>query len=138
VAAVLILGLAAALVAAGLAGRRHERARRLAAAATAELSADADGVKRRLADGREEGVRWDELTEVEVLTTDIGVHKDDGVVLVLYGEGDRGCLVPSRLAVEHGVIDRLHALPGFDGRRLVDAMRRPPRARTTCWRRGEG
>ncbi len=79
-----------------------------------------------------------ELTEVAVLTTDVGVHKEDGVVLVLYGEGERGCLVPSQLAVQHGVIGRLHELPGFDGRRLVEAMERPPMARTTCWRRADG
>jgi hypothetical protein len=75
---------------------------------------------------------------VEVLTTAIGVHREDGVVLVLAGDGERGCLVPSRLAVEHGVIHRLHELPGFDGRRLVAAMEKAPESRTTCWERPPG
>ena len=73
----------------------------------------------------------------EVLTTKVGPHREDGVVLVIAGPGERGCLVPSRLAVEHGVIELLHALPGFDSRRLVAAMERPPPARTTCWERAE-
>jgi hypothetical protein len=92
-------------------------------------------VARTLADGRREEVRWDEIVEVEVLTTAVGVHKEDGVVLVLAVDEERGCLLPSRLAVEHGVIARLHALPRFDGRRLVAAMEQPPPSRTTCWER---
>ncbi len=134
---ILLLGVASALIALGVAVRRNDRKRREAAAATVEVRVDDDGVTRVLADGRIEEVRWDELAEVEVLTTDVGVHREDGVVLVLAGEEERGCLVPSRLAVEHGVIERLHALPGFDGRRLVAAMEQPPPARTTCWERGD-
>ena len=45
--------------------------------------------------------------------------------------------MPSRLAVQHGVIERLHALPGFDARRLIAAMEKPPPSRTTCWERAE-
>ena len=135
--AVLLLALAAALIAIGVAVRRNDRARRHAAASTVEVTVDEDGVARMLADGRREEVRWDELVEVQVFTTNVGVHKEDGVVLVLAGPGERGCLVPSRLAVEHGVIQRLHALPGFDGRRLVAAMEAPPPAHTTCWSRVE-
>ena len=133
--AVLLLALAAGVVALGVSGRRNEQRRRAAAAATVDLQVDRDSVSRTLADGRREEVRWDELVEVEVLTTAVGVHKDDGVVFVLSGEGERGCLVPSRLAVEHGVIEQLHALPGLNGRRLVAAMEQPPPSRTTCWSR---
>ena len=135
--AVLLLALAAGLVALGVAGRRNEQRRRAAAAATVDLQVDRESVCRTLADGRHEEVRWDELVEVEVLTTAIGVHKDDGVVFVLSGEGERGCLVPSRLAVEHGVIERLHALPGFSSRRMVAAMELPAPSRTTCWSRDQ-
>ena len=134
--ALLLLGVASALIALGVAVRRNHRKVREVAAATVDLRVDDDGVTRALADGRIEEVRWDELLEVEVLTTNVGVHKEDGVVLVLAGEGERGALVPSRLAVEHRVIERLHALPGFDGRRLVAAMELPPPSRTTCWERG--
>jgi hypothetical protein len=133
--AVPLLGLASALIALGVALRRNGSKSRTAAAATVSFTADGDSVTRTLGDGRQEEVRWDELVEVEVFTTAIGVHKEDGVVLVLAGEGERGCLVPSRLAVEHGVIERLHALPGFDSRRLIAAMERPPPSRTTCWER---
>ena len=133
--AFLILGLAAGFVAVGVALRRNGSTARALAAATVDVQVDGEAVSRTMADGRHEEVRWDELVEVEVFTTSVGVHKADGVVLVLSGEGERGCLMPSRLAVEHGVIERLHALPGFDSRRLVAAMERPPPSRTTCWER---
>jgi hypothetical protein len=137
VSAVILLALASGLIALGVAARRNERRRREADAATVDLQVDAKAVSRTLADGRHEEVRWDEVIEVEVLTTAVGVHRDDGVVLILSGGGERGCLIPSRLAVEHGVIDRLHTLPGFSGRRLVTAMEQPPPSRTTCWTRDE-
>jgi hypothetical protein len=130
--------LACGLLALGIAMRRIDGTHRLAAAATVEVQVDGNTVARTLGDGRHEEVRWDEVLEVEVLTTSVGVHKEDGVLIVLAGEGERGCLLPSRVAVEHGVIERLHALPGFDARRLIDAMERPPPSRTTCWSRPDG
>lgn len=136
--AALLLVIAAAVAAAAIAVRRNERARREVRAATVDLGCDALGVRRLLADGREEAVDWADLVEVEVLTTAVGVHREDGVVLVLTGTEGRGCLVPSGLAVEHGVIERLHAQPGFDGRRLVEAMQRRPPSRTTVWQRRQG
>lgn len=113
------------------------RARRAAAAATVALQVDDQRVERHLADGRVEAVAWAEVREVEVITTDIGVHRDDGALLVLGVDASRGCLVPSRLAVEHGVIERLTRLPGFDARRLALALEAPPPSRTTCWTRPE-
>jgi hypothetical protein len=136
VAVLLLLGVTA-LVTAGFAVQRNERRRRDAAAATVELHADRDRVTRMLADGRYEEVRWSEVQAVEILTTNVGPHRQDGVVVVIAGPGERGCLVPSQLAVEHGIIELLAALPGFDSRRLIAAMERPPPARTTCWERVE-
>jgi hypothetical protein len=137
VGTVLLLGVAAALVAVGLSMRRNGRRQRDAAAATVEVCCDAEAVSRTMADGRHEAVRWDQVVEVQVFTTAVGVHREDGVVLVLAGVGEQGCLVPSRLAVQHGVIERLHALPGFDSRRLIAAMEKAPPSRTTCWERPE-
>lgn len=115
-----------------LASSREQRA---SAAATVALHVDDRRVERHLADGRVEVVAWADVREVEVITTDIGVHRDDGALLVLGVDATRGCLVPSRLAVEHGVMDRLTRLPGFDARRLAQALDAPPPSRTTCWTR---
>lgn len=115
--------------------RRNERQRRDQRAATVELEVDALGVRRSLADGRMEGVHWDEIVEVEVITTKVGAHRSDGVLLVLGADEERGCLVPSALATEHHVIERISALPGFDVHRLVRAMERPPPSRSLVWAR---
>ena len=131
----LLLVLAAGAITVAIAVRRNERARRAARAATVELEADGVGVRRTLADGRHEEVDWSELVEVEVITTTVGVHKDDGAVIVLSGSEERGCLVPAGLAEDAGVLELLADLPGFDSRRLVEAMSAPAPSRTRCWHR---
>jgi hypothetical protein len=133
--AVIVLAVMAGVVGAVVSIRRNEARRRALASTTTALEVDSKGVTREMADGRREVIAWDHVREVEVITTTIGPHKEDGVLLVLGGDETEGCLVPSRLAVEHGVIEALHRLPGFDGRRLVEAMEVPPPSRTTCWAR---
>jgi hypothetical protein len=114
---------------------RNQRRRHALDAATVELRADERGVTRVLGDGRREHVDWAALTEVEILTMNSGPHAEHGAVIVLSGTGDDGCLAPVPLAVERGIVDRLHQLPGFDGNRLVQALEAEPPARTTCWTR---
>lgn len=118
-----------------LAYLRSREAQRDAASATVSLDVDDQGVERHLADGRIESVAWTDVMEVEVITTNVGVHRDDGAIVVLAVDEVHGCLVPSRLAAEHGVIEHLSRLPGFDARRLVAALEVPPPSRTTCWER---
>jgi hypothetical protein len=132
---VIALLVAAVLTAALIGIARNQRRRRELDAATVELQADDDGVRRVLGDGRAERVRWASLVEVEVLTVDSGPHQEYGAVLVLSGADEEGCLAPVPLAVEEGIVDRLHRLPGFDGTRLVEALQAGPPARTTVWTR---
>ena len=114
---------------------RNERQRRDDRAATVEVEVDEDGVRRVLGDGRREAVRWDEVTEVEVITTKVGVHRRDGVLIVLVGDAERGCLLPSAAAREHGLFDALGRFPGLDFRALAAAMEQPPPSHTTIWSR---
>lgn len=114
---------------------RNQRRRHSLDAATVDLQADDMGVTRVLGDGRREHVEWVALTEVEILTVDSGPHEVHGAVLVLTGSRDEGCLVPVPMAVDEGIVERLHRLPGFDGSLLVKALEAPPPARTTCWTR---
>lgn len=134
--AFLIMGVAAVVgTAVFLAWMQSTREQRLTAASTTELHVDEHGVERRMADGRVEKIAWCDLTGVEVITTATGVHRDDGALVVLAVDDTHGCLVPSRLAAERGVIERLSRLPGFDTRRLAEALDEPPPSRTTCWTR---
>ena len=120
-----------------IAARRHEKARREWDATTVELVVDDTGVRRRLQDGRTESVSWGAITAVEVITTAVGVHREDGVLVVLCGDRDTGCLVPSQLGVANGLFAELDRLPAFDHQALVEAMQRPPPSRQTCWTRAD-
>src|SRR5690349_16754806 len=90
---------------------KRQRQARADAAATVYFSVDNEGVERRLADGREEAVTWDELKEVKLLVLPKGPW-GDRVRFVLDGGGLRGCIVPREVALDGGLVDRLAALPG--------------------------
>ncbi len=104
-------------------------------AGTVELTADEFGVRRRLADGRQEGVDWVDVTEVEVLTTRSGPHAASGGVVIVSGDEEHGCLVPIDRLEDSGVAEALTRLPGFNSRRLVEALSQKPNKRTVCWSR---
>lgn len=112
---------------------RNETRRRALRAATVELHVDELGARRVLADGREERVDWDELTEVEVVTARRGPHGSYGGVVVLAGDDVRGCLVPLDRLGETRLVEKLQLLPGFEVDRLVDALGRRAPSRTSVW-----
>jgi hypothetical protein len=119
---VLVLLVLCAPVAVVLALTRQRQAVRKARAATVDLRSDETGVWRELADGRREGVRWDEVREVAVLRTSKGPHGASGGVVILYGDATHGCLVPLDQVASSGIVGQLPRLPSFDSRRLVDAL----------------
>jgi hypothetical protein len=139
----------AVLVAAGavVIGRR----RRMHRGRTVDVTADAEGVRRLLADGRREEVSWSEVSEVEVFTAAMGPHGPSGGAVVLFGDAERGCIVPLDRLGDSGLLEHAHRLPGFDPATVVAAVRDPgvdrsrraafrarPMPRTVvCWRRGE-
>jgi len=101
--------------------------------ATVELRVDAFGVHRVMADGREEGVDWNDVTEVEVLTAKSGPHAASGGVVIVAGDQQSGCLIPLDQLEQSGLGAMLHQLPGFDGHRLTQAVVADPPSRTSCW-----
>lgn len=113
--------------------RRAVAARR-AAAATVDLSVDAWGVKRWLADGRYEEVAWNELKEVRAVTLPPGPW-DNRLRFVLDGGGERGCIVAGDLAESSGLVERLGGLPGFDHRELALALDGDEAGSRTLWAR---
>ena len=92
--------------------KRGQRSR--VRAATVSIEADAEGVRRTLADGRTEEVAWHEVNEVEAFRTRVGPHKPAGGGVVLYGTADRGCIIPFDKLEESSLLVHLHQLPGFD------------------------
>lgn len=125
-------------VAVFLAVGRNQARRSALRSATVDLEVGPLGVRRSLADGREERVDWDEITEVEVLTARRGPHGNAGGVVILAGDEEKGCLVPFDRLETSGVLEALTGLRGFEVGRLVEAMQKPPATRTCCWSRGSG
>jgi hypothetical protein len=113
---------------------REDRRRRRAAAATVAFEVDASGVRRELADGRREEVRWDEVGEVRVVTLPRGPW-GERVRIVLDGGGERGCIVPWDVAEEGGLPSGLHRLRGFDLQRFFAAVEAARPGQVVLWRR---
>lgn len=109
--------------------------RRWAAGSTVGLHVDGSGVRRELADGREEQVHWNEIVEVDVVLADRGPHSESGGAIVLFGDARRGVLVPLDQLEPSGLATGLTRLPGFRMERLTEALSKQPPARTTCWSR---
>jgi hypothetical protein len=130
----LILLLLAPVVIVLAVGRNREMQRRLRSE-TVELHVDEFGVQRELADGRREGVEWNEVTEVEVIRTNRGPHAGSGGVVVVWGDETHGCLVPIDRAQDSGLLDALSVLPGLSMRAMADALGADPEAQTVVWRR---
>jgi hypothetical protein len=100
----------------------------------AAVAVDQVGVRRRLPDGREEAVRWDDLVEVAIRTTPHGPWREDVFFLLTGRDGD-GCAVPHGEAVDRDLLPRLQALPGFDNEKVIEAMACAEDAIFVCWRR---
>lgn len=100
--------------------------------AKGRVTVDANGVRRTLARGKAESVRWDELVEVRIRTTADGPLAED-VFYVLVGRGGAGCVIPQGLAPD-GFVERLLTLPGFDSGQLIESMGSVVQAEFVCWR----
>jgi hypothetical protein len=131
IVALLLLGPLFALIGVS----RNQRKIAALRAGTVELRIDEFGAHRVLADGREEGVDWTDLTGVEVLTAKLGPYAAAGGVVMLCGDEEHGCLVPIDCIESCGLAEALTRLPGFDMRRLLAALDEKPPKRTVCWER---
>ncbi len=92
------------------------------------------GVRRRSADDAVEEVAWNNLVEVDIVTTDQGPYLED-VFFVLHGSDGKGCVVPQELAVPAKLLERLQALPDFDNGKVIEAMACAENARFVCWKK---
>jgi hypothetical protein len=99
----------------------------------AELQITDEGILRRLARGDTEYVRWSELREVSIVTTQ-GVNFSEEYFYVLAGSGTTGVLVGQSLATRHDLLSHLNKLPGFDHRHISAAMNSAVNQRYSIWR----
>jgi hypothetical protein len=95
-----------------------------------------DLITRTLSDGKTETVRWDDLQEVGILTTDEGPMVED-VYWMLVGTNG-GCAIPSGAYGMDKLLARLQQLPGFDNGAVIEAMGSTTNNRFLCWKRNSG
>ena len=104
-----------------------------------ELEVTDLGVSRRfgprMGKKREEGVRWDELERVQILTTDEGPYADDFFFL-LEGRDGKGVAISNELAVKHGLVAVLQRrLAGLDNKAIIEASGSTQVRRFLVWQK---
>jgi hypothetical protein len=86
-------------------------------------------------DGMQESVRWDDLVEVGIVTTDAGPWLEDVFWLLSASDGKTGCAVPQEAEGADKLLEALQKLPGFDNEAVIEAMGSTSNARFVCWRK---
>ena len=85
------------------------------------IQVDDDGVLRVDGEIREQ-VRWNEVSEIRIITTDQGPYHED-VFFALIGANKAGCLVPHDAAVRTKLLQELQVrFPSLDGDMVIMAM----------------
>lgn len=92
-------------------------------------------VTRNLLDGKTETVRWDDLKEVGIVTTDEGPAQEDVYWILLGSAG--GCAVSGSAEGIKELLARFQQLPGFDNEAVIKAMGSTSNNKFLCWKRGE-
>ena len=92
---------------------------------------DVAGVVCERPDGTREGVTWDDLERVEIVSTSEGPRFPDTFWLLVGKVG--GCAIPWGATGEADLLERLQQLPGFDNSAVIGAASEATDARRTCW-----
>jgi hypothetical protein len=99
------------------------------------VSVTPEVVTRFRPDGVREAVRWDDLAEVGIVTTDEGPWSEDVFWLLIGSDGRSGCAVPQGADGANELLVALQKLPGFDNQAVIEAMGSTSNAKFLCWKR---
>ena len=101
-------------------------------AAVETITFNSQSVSRRRTSGETESVRWQDLQEVSIITTDQGPFVDDLFWVLIGREG--GCLAPSQANGTPELVERLQQLPGFDNEAVLQAMQSTQNDKFLVWK----
>ncbi|MBI5818786.1 MAG: hypothetical protein HZA88_07345 [Verrucomicrobia bacterium] len=94
-----------------------------------------DAVRHVRCNGVTETIRWADLHEVSILTTDKGPFEEDVFFLLIAADGKPGCVVPQFSDGFDKLLRRLQQLPTFDNEAVIKAMGSTSNAKFVCWKR---
>jgi hypothetical protein len=97
------------------------------------VSFDEDEITHTLPDGDIETLRWTDLKEVKIVTTDEGPWAEDAYWILLGTE--RGCAISNGAEGAKELLVRLQQLYGFDNETFIKAMGSTSNEKFVCWRR---
>jgi len=100
----------------------------------ASLSVDAEGVRYRPFRGPEVSVRWAELQEVVIETTNQGPYSEDFFAVLTAPA--RTLRIPQEVVGFELLLQYLKELPGFDAEAVIEATASTENAVFRCWKRG--
>ncbi len=100
----------------------------------ASLSVDADGVNYRPFMCRFKTIRWPELEEVAIETTDNGPFGEDFFAVLRTAEFT--ARIPQEVLGFEDLLARLQQLPGFNNEAVIEAAGSTEDATFLCWKRG--
>jgi hypothetical protein len=113
---------------------RHARFGFGAAPPVEEIQVDSTGVSRAIG-SLAERIRWDDVDEIRVITTDSGPFAED-VFFLLVDVDKKGCLVPHYAAVRHKLLEQLQSrFEGLDDAAIVKAMASTSNADFLVWKK---
>jgi hypothetical protein len=131
--ALLVFGLPAA---AYLRRARFGFGAQLALEATDELQIDDMGVL-RISGSTRERIRWDDVQEIRIITTDGGPFSED-VFFALVGGEKKGCLIPHDAAERFKLLEHLQSrFSGLDDDAIIKAMGSTNNRSFLIWKRAD-
>lgn len=111
---------------------RHKRSSSVAAQERVEF--DEQEIRRFMRDGRKESIRWDELHEIGIVTTDEGPWAEDVFWMFLNADHSKGCAIPNGAEGFAALLQRIQRLPDFNNEAVVLAMGSAVNDRFVVWR----
>lgn len=99
------------------------------------VSIDEHAITRLRVDGTEESVRWADLREVSIITTDTRPGQENLYFVLIGADGKSGCAVPRSAFGADVLLERLKKLPGFDDASADKALASAGNARFVLWKR---
>jgi len=101
------------------------------------VQVDENGVLRLVGSVREQ-IKWNEIEEISILTTDHGPFAED-VFFALGGPNNHSCLVPHDAAVRTKLLEELQArFPSLDNKIVITAMGSTRKNSFLIWKKLDG